>query len=138
MRENNKKLFLLIGACALSAQAQDVADIEEVVISAERLEETLPQELERYGVRVETITSAEVRRGGYNDVAQTIQGLAPGFYLAPRAGAFDYVDLSFQGSRTGDVLWLIDGVRINNRLYHNTTPIDTIPAHLVERIEIRQ
>jgi outer membrane cobalamin receptor len=138
MRENNKKLFLLIGACALSAQAQDVADIEEVVISAERLEETLPQELERYGVRVETITSAEVRRGGYNDVAQTIQGLAPGFYLAPRAGAFDYVDLSFQGSRTGDVLWLIDGVRINNRLYHNTTPIDTIPAHLVERIEIME
>jgi outer membrane cobalamin receptor len=138
MREKNNKLLLLLGAFALPVQAQDAADIDEVVISAQRLEETLPQELSRYGVRVETISSAEVRRGGYNDVAQTIQGLAPGFYLAPRAGAFDYVDLSFQGSRTGDVLWLIDGVRINNRLYHNTTPIDTIPAHLVERIEIME
>ena len=33
-----------------------------------------------------------------------------------------------QGSRTEDVLWLVDGVRINNRLYAGTTPLDTLPA----------
>jgi outer membrane cobalamin receptor len=128
--------------CAVGAQAQVSDEPEasegpaEVIISAQRLEETVPEELSRYGIRVERITATQVKNGGYNDIAQTLQGLAPGFYVAPRAGAFDYVDLSFQGSRTGDVLWLVDGVRLNNRLYNTTTPIDTVPAHLVERIEV--
>ncbi len=34
------------------------------------------------------------------------------------------------------MLWLVDGVRINNRLYGGTTPLDTIPASMVERIEV--
>jgi vitamin B12 transporter len=46
------------------------------------------------------------------------------------------VDASFQGSRTGDILWLVDGVRINNRVYNGTTPLDTLPASMIERIEI--
>jgi len=37
---------------------------------------------------------------------------------------------------SGTLLWLVDGVRISNRLYIGTTPLDTIPAHMVERIEI--
>jgi outer membrane cobalamin receptor len=132
----------LLGVCALTcaaaAPAANDEDPQEVVISAQRLEEILPEELSRYGVRVERITAKDVKNGGYDDIAQTLQGLAPGFYVAPRSGAFDYVDLSFQGSRTGDVLWLLDGVRLNNRLYNGTTPIDTIPAHLVERIEVME
>ena len=35
-----------------------------------------------------------------------------------------------------DVLWLVDGIRINNRLYGGTTPLDTLPASMVERIEV--
>jgi outer membrane cobalamin receptor len=136
-----KTTATLLGACAIAsaaqAQQQPAADEPaEVVISAKRLEETVPEELSEYGIRVETITAADVKKGGYNDIAQTLQGVAPGFYIAPRAGAFDYVDLSFQGSRTADVLWLVDGVRLNNRLYNTTTPVDTIPAHLVEQIEV--
>ena len=34
------------------------------------------------------------------------------------------------------MLWLVDGVRINNRLYGATTPLDTLPAAMVERIEV--
>ena len=44
--------------------------------------------------------------------------------------------ISLQGSRTADVLWLVDGIRINNRLYAGTTPLDTIPASMIERIEV--
>jgi vitamin B12 transporter len=40
------------------------------------------------------------------------------------------------GSRTGDVLWLVDGVRFNNRLYATTPPLDTMPAGIVDRIEV--
>ena len=109
---------------------------ETVAVAAPKLEEELPQELERTGVRVQTITSAQIENGGYYDVAQALQALVPGLYLAPRAGAFDYVTASLQGSRTNEILWLVDGVRISNRLYNGTTPLDTIPAHMIERIEV--
>jgi vitamin B12 transporter len=109
---------------------------ERVVVAAPKLEEELPQEIERSGVRVQTITSAQIEGGGYHDVSQALQALVPGLYLIPRGGPFDYVSASFQGSRTNEILWLVDGVRISNRLYNGTTPLDTLPAHMVERIEV--
>lgn len=62
--------------------------------------------------------------------------LAPGLYLSPKNGAFDYTTASLQGARSQDILWLVDGIRINNRLYASTSPLDTIPASIIERIEI--
>jgi vitamin B12 transporter len=109
---------------------------ESVAVSAPRLEEELPQQLQQTGVRVQTITSAQLENGGYYDVGQALQALVPGLFLSPKAGAFDYVTASLQGSRTNEILWLVDGVRISNRLYNGTTPLDTIPAHMIERIEI--
>ena len=120
---------------ALAASPASDSDLDEVTVTG-RLEETLPQELSRYGSRVETISADQVQRGGYNDITQTVQALTPGLYLSPLSGAFDYVEMSFQGSRSSEVLWLVDGIRLNNRLYSTTTPLDTIPAHQVERIEI--
>ncbi|MGH7821092.1 MAG: TonB-dependent receptor, partial [Candidatus Binatia bacterium] len=110
--------------------------VETITVIGKRLEEDLPQELARTGIRVDTIGSSELKNGGYVDVSMPLQSLGRGFYVAPKNGRFDYVDLSYQGSRTQDVLWLVDGVRINNRLYAGTTPLDTIPASMVERIEI--
>jgi outer membrane cobalamin receptor len=70
------------------------------------------------------------------DVAGALDALSPGLYISPQNGPFDYVQISLQGSRTTDVLWLVDGIRINNRLYAGTTPLDTLPAGLIERIEV--
>jgi outer membrane cobalamin receptor len=109
---------------------------ESVAVTARRLEEELPQEIERTGVRVQTITATQIENGGYYDTGQALQALVPGLFLMPRSGPFDYVDASLQGSRTNEVLWLVDGVRISNRLYNGTTPLDTIPAHMIERIEV--
>ena len=114
-----------------------VAGVEESIgVVAPRLEEDLPQLIERSGVRVQTITAAQIQNGGYYDIAQAVQALVPGLFLTPKAGPFDYVTASLQGSRTNEILWLVDGVRISNRLYNGTTPLDTIPAHMVERIEV--
>jgi outer membrane cobalamin receptor len=110
--------------------------VESIGVVAPRLEEELPQLIERGGVRVQTITSAQIQNGGFYDVAQALQALVPGLFLTPKAGPFDYVTASLQGSRTNEILWLVDGVRISNRLYNGTTPLDTIPAHMVERIEV--
>lgn len=119
-----------------AAMAADGAEVEEVVVNAARLDETLPQELARYGSDLEVVDARTLRDNIYIDVSQALQMQTPGLFLSPRNGPFSYADISLQGSRTGDVLWLVDGVRINNRLYTTTSPADTLPASMVERIEV--
>jgi len=127
---------LLCPIVALAAEPEPGIAVDQVVITAKSLEETLPQELSRYGSDVAIITAAQVKDGGFVDTTQALQTLTPGLYIAPSAGPFSYVDLSLQGSRTQDVLWTVDGVRINNRLYNSTTPVDTLPASMIERVEV--
>lgn len=112
------------------------AEIEEILVSSQRLEETIPQDLSRYGNRIEIVTAAEIAERGFVDITQTLQMLVPGLHISPKNGPFDYFDASLQGSRNQEILWLIDGVRITNRLYNGTSPLDTVPAHMVERIEV--
>src|SRR5689334_6084381 len=136
---------LLASASALSQQAafaeeagQQIAAAgqpEQVLVTG-RIEEDLPRELAQLGTRVDTVTAADIKNGGYIDVGQSLEVTVPGLYVAPKNGAFDYVDVSLQGGRTEDVLWTVDGVRINNRLYGGTTPLDTLPASMIERIEV--
>lgn len=128
------------GVCGFVA-AQDAAKplssqgLEQVIITG-HLEEDLPIDLQRYGTRVDIVSAEQIRNGVYVDVAQTLQSLVPGLYISPKNGPFDYADISLQGSRTQDLLWLVDGVRINNRLYGSTPPVDTLPASMVERIVV--
>jgi outer membrane cobalamin receptor len=122
-------------ASAASAACAQTVQISELVVNA-RLEESLPEHLAQTGVKVDTIQAEEIRNGGYIDVTQAVQALAPGMTIVSKSGPFDYGDISFQGSRTADVLWMVDGVRINNRLYASTPPLDTIPSAMVERIEV--
>ncbi len=123
-------------AAAEQSDAAQTGGIEEELLVVGQLEETTPLKLARYGNRVEVITAEEIRLGGFDDLTQVLQMRVPGLYLAPKNGAFDYMGCSLQGSRCEDILWLIDGVRINNRLYNTTSPLDTVPAHMVERIEV--
>ena len=132
------KLALAVAALSAGTAVVPVqaAEIEEVIITSNRLEESLTQDLARYGNQVETITAQQIQQSGFIDVAQALQMLVPGLHIRPKNGQFDYFDASLQGSRTQDILWLIDGVRITNRLYNSTTPLDTIPSHMIERIEV--
>ena len=127
--------FLCLSGAAYAQQLAAAGVPEQVTITG-RLEEDLPGRLAELGTRVDTVSAVEIKNGGYVDVTQSLQTTVPGLYISPRSGPFDYVDLSFQGSRTQDVLWTVDGVRINNRLYGGTTPLDTLPASMIERIEI--
>ncbi|MGC4027355.1 MAG: TonB-dependent receptor [Steroidobacteraceae bacterium] len=120
---------------AIAAQTDDDA-LREVIVTARSLEVTTPLELSRYGNDVTFVSSEEMKNHGFVDVTQGLEMLVPGAYVATQAGAFSYVNLSLQGSRTADVLWTVDGVRINNRLYNGTSPSDTLPASMIERMEI--
>lgn len=119
-----------------SAQPSTSPEPETVTVTAHRLEEQLPGILESQGIRVDVITADQIADGAYLDIATSLQMLAPGLYVSPKNGPFDYVNVSLLGSRTEDVLWLLDGVRMNNRLYGGTTPLDTLPSTIVDRIEV--
>jgi len=120
----------------LTAPASE--SVETIEVRGHKLEAIVPRELAHYGTRVETITAEQVENAGRPDVATSLETLAPQLYISPKNGPFDYVNISFQGSRTQDVLWLLDGVRLNNRLYGGTTPLDTFPASMVERVELME
>jgi outer membrane cobalamin receptor len=123
-------------ALARAEAASDASTVDTVVVTGRSLEDTLPEALSKTGVKVDVITSQAIRNGGYVDAALSLQALAPGVFILPKNGPFDYVDISFLGSRTQDVLWMVDGVRINNRLYAGTTPLDTLPAGMIDHIEV--
>jgi vitamin B12 transporter len=132
-----KQVWLLgaaLSTLAFGARAE-APDLDELVVTA-RLGESLPQDLARYGADLSVVEARAIRDNIYLDVSQALQMQTPGLFLSPRNGPFSYVDLALQGSRTGDVLWLVDGVRINNRLYAATSPADTLPASMVDRIEV--
>lgn len=123
-------------AAPATAQESEASTGEAIVVLGEKLEESLPEKLADRGSRLEIIEGEMIDKAGYNDVAQALQMQVPGLYVAPKNGAFDYVTFSLLGSRTNEVLVLVDGVRNSNRLYASTTSLDTIPAHMVERIEV--
>ena len=118
--------------------AQDVVGFDgnaPIVVTGAGLEQTLPEELARYGNDLAIVTEEQIRDSGALDVATALRTV-PGLYVQLGSGPFSYVDVSLQGSRTQDVLWTLDGIRINNRLYGSTSPNDTLPASMVERIEV--
>lgn len=118
-----------------AAASPDEALLDVVLVTARSIEDTLPLELARYGHDVDTVTAGQIAAAGHVDVSSALQYEVPGLFVSPGSGPFDYVDVSLQGSRTGDVLWLVDGVRINNRIFNDTSP-DALPANMVERIEV--
>jgi outer membrane cobalamin receptor len=136
----------LLAAAALASSStsvlaqgapQSAADTpEELYVTGQRLEETTPQALAEFGNRLEVVDAEALKLGGFDDTSQALQMQVPGLYVAPKNGAFDYINCSLQGSRCEDILWLVDGVRTANRLYNTTTPLDTIPASMIERVEV--
>lgn len=118
-----------------SGTARAEEDTGSIVVTGKSVEETLPQELARYGSDLHQVTEQDIDDRAAVDVAAALQTV-PGLYVMPGSGPFSYVDVSLQGSRTQDVLWTVDGIRINNRLYGSTSPNDTLPASMVERIEV--
>ena len=121
---------------ALSGAADHRLNMDELVVHGSAIEETLPQELSSYGSELEVIEREQLDSTGVSDVGQALQGAVPGLFLNPKTGRGDYSDVSIQGSRSEDVLWLVDGVRINNRLFGSTSPLDSISTHMIERIEV--
>ena len=127
---------LVLGAqAARAADAAAGATVSELVITG-GLEETIPTQLSQYGARMDVVTSRQIDLLNLADVGGILSKDVPGLYFAPQNGPFSYNFASIQGSRQNEILYLFDGVRISNRLYNTTPPLDTIPAHMVDHIEV--
>ena len=130
---------MALGICVPLAVAQvgpaADPDRDTMVIVGQTIEETLPQELSRYGSDLEIVESEDLRNNVYIDAQQAMQMQVPGLFVNVAQGPFSYMQISLQGSRTQDMMLTVDGVRINNRLY-STTMSDTLPASMLERVEV--
>ena len=124
---------LLLSPLALAAGTDNSNTLQ---VHGTAIEEQLSSELASLGHQVEVITSEQIRQTGSGDVVKALQVLVPSLYITNKNGSFDYSQISLQGSRAKDILFLVDGVRINNRLFGSTTPLDSISSNMVERIEV--
>jgi len=122
-------------AGAARAAETPATDVSEVIVTGQ-LEEVQPTDLSKYGMRLDVVSAQQIELSGFADVGQILSNSVPGLYAAPQSGAFSYVFASLQGSRPNEILYLFDGVRISNRLYNTTPPLDTIPSYMVDRIEV--
>ncbi len=138
MTTKTSALIVALSAAAASRAQAQAAQPEEIIVLGRQIEQNLPQQLADFGVKMDTLSRADVTNGAYVDLTQVLEAKTPGLFMLPKNGPFDYADISMLGSRTDDVLWLVDGVRINNRLYSGTPPLDTIPGAMVERVESMQ
>lgn len=66
-----------------------------------------------------------------------ITAICAGLYVSLGQGAYGYGKYSFMGGRPDDTLILIDGVRLNNRLFGGIY-LDTLPLIAIDRIEVLQ
>ncbi len=132
-------LALLLGG-VVTAQAEDsgkVADgvfqTDEMTVVGRRIEERLSSELAQYGHSVEIIEGKTLEQGGFVDLQSALGALVPGLFLTVASGRGDYSTAKLHGS--DDILWMLDGVRLNNRLYGGSY-IDRISIKMIDRIEV--
>jgi vitamin B12 transporter len=114
----------------LSAQTE--LELDPTLVEGRLIEEKLSAELAAYGHKVNIIQGETIKKLGVNDLSQVLMKLVPGMAYVPRSKA-DYGRSIMNGSKR--ILWLVDGIRINNRLYVDAY-IDAIGIHMIERIEV--
>ncbi|CAM3594866.1 TonB-dependent receptor plug domain-containing protein [Parendozoicomonas haliclonae] len=128
-------LFLLLPLALPCAAAEEVTTLPEVTVEASRIEETLSSEQAMYGYKLETVDRKQIEESGIEDINGLLRKFVPGLAVTGGAGRFDYGSYSLQGSRSQDILWMIDGVRVNNRLF-GSAYMDSVSSAMIERIEV--
>lgn len=131
-----RTLFLGCLASPLALAENAPLILDQQIVAAPSVESTTVAAMAQYGSKVEIVSREQIERAGPGaDITRVMQMFIPGFYVAPKNGPFDYGTYSLLGGRNDDTLILLDGVRLNNRLYGGLY-LDTLPANAVERIEV--
>ena len=110
--------------------AAENINLDEVVISASRINETLNTTLRDVSV----INREEIERAGQSTLVEILQK-QPGIEISNAGGAGKASAIFMRGTNTNHVLVLIDGIRVNSATL-GTTTFENLPVALIEKIEI--
>jgi len=124
--------FSYLPAISFATQTETTEN-DDIVVTGRKIEAHLSAELGDFGRPVEIITGKDLANAGFVDLSMALKTLVPGLYSETRSGRGGYNTTSIHGSK--DILWLLDGVRINNRLYGGGWSY-TLSVHMIDRIEI--
>ena len=118
--------------CALTtlAHAESDASLDEVVVTATRIEQPLNQTLSSTTV----ITQKDIRESQAADVPTILRSVA-GVEISQNGGFGKTSSLFLRGTDSKQVLVLLDGVRINSATT-GTTSIEHLMLDQIERIEV--
>ncbi|MDR1041111.1 MAG: TonB-dependent receptor [Deltaproteobacteria bacterium] len=123
-------MLVMTSSAKAQVQARDV--LPTTVVLGRQIEEKLSAELAEYGHQVYVIQGEDMLKQGYTDLNEALAKMAPGLaILVTGRGNTDY----FYLNGNNHVLWLIDGIRLNSRLF-GSADVDTIGIHMVERVEV--
>ncbi len=130
---NNTRRLL---AFVLMPMAMPLWAVDDVMVITHRtLEESLSLDQSRLGNSLVIIEREQIERLGQGDINDILAQMVPGLFAAGKGGRFDGAYYALQGSRKQDILWLIDGNRLNNRLYGGIY-LDSLNPNIIERIEV--
>ena len=128
MKQQKLLAAILCAATPLSYAATDTLD--EIVVTATRLEQPLKQSLSSTTL----ITAQDIRNSQAPDVPTILRNVA-GVELSQNGGLGKTAGLFLRGTDSTHVLVLLDGVRINSATT-GMTAIDQLMLDQVERIEV--
>ncbi|MBY6185856.1 TonB-dependent receptor [Marinobacter hydrocarbonoclasticus] len=130
---NRAGLLVITAVLPMAMPSMAVDDV--MVVTHQTLEESLALDQARLGNSLVIIERDQIERFGQGDINDILAQMVPGLFAAGKGGRFDGAYYSLQGSRKQDILWLIDGNRLNNRLYGGIY-LDSLNPNIIERIEV--
>lgn len=113
------------------AQGQPAATLKDVVVTANRVEQSVGSVL----ADVTVIDSADIAQSGAVSLADVLMQ-APGVEIVRNGGPLGTTSLLLRGGNTNHTVVMIDGIRLDTQSGAGGATCQSIPAHQIERIEI--
>ncbi|GIU28974.1 TonB-dependent siderophore receptor [Shewanella sp. MBTL60-007] len=129
------KLKLIALALSVTTSVSFADEIEKITVHGLQHHHDGTYTNAYLGSDVTVISNEMIHAAGSVDINKILSQFVPGLFANGRAGRHTDTDYSLQGSRPQDILWLLDGNRLNNRLY-GSTYTDSINPMMIERIEV--
>ncbi|HEU4439554.1 MAG TPA: TonB-dependent receptor [Methylomirabilota bacterium] len=130
MRKTVTTAFLMTMMATVSAQAQEEKKVDPVVVTAT----TVATPSRQLGVALNVIPGEDFKTYHYSSVDDAFRNI-PGVNVTQQGSSGKLSTLSIRGANSGQVLVLIDGVRVSSPTLGQTDLSDISPEQ-IDRIEV--
>lgn len=125
-----RAVVMAVAGMTINAQAQDVHELDRIVVTASRTAQTVDQAL----APVTVITQEDIERSQATSVEELLNR-TPGMQINKDGGPGSSTGVFLRGTRTAQTLVLVDGHKINST-NGNSAPLNYLNPDQIERIEI--